>query len=268
MRHMFYPDTPKISVVVPTYNQVDILCEAVASIRAQTFEDWQMVVVDDGSAVAIQNDLRRRIADLSDPRITVVCSTKNRGPARTRNLGIRLSQARYLAFIDADDLWEPDKLARQYQDMHHRKLALSCTGYKNLNVKTGAYKLVEPSQALAYASLLKHNTIGCSTVMLDRAQLGTSYFPDIPMRQDFAHWLNLLKRDIKAEGLRDPLTVRRLYSNSLSANKARAAYYTWKMYRDVEELSFFKTAWVFAHYAASGVLRKLYPTKTDQAQAR
>lgn len=222
-----------VSVVIPSYNDAPRLAQALASVRAQSFDDWEAIVVDDGSNPQTQSAIRALASELDDPRIRFVLSRRNRGPARNRNIGIRLARHRFVAFLDCDDLWQPEKLSQQLKAMVGSGAALSCTAYRNLDEESGAQSLRCPPAEIRYEDLLGHNSIGCSTVIMDRDLLGRSYFPDIRMRQDFAHWLRILRAGQRAIGLPEALTTRRIYAGSLSAGKPRAAWYTWRMYRDV-----------------------------------
>lgn len=220
-----------VSVIIPSYNDPRRLADALASVQAQTLQDWEAVVIDDGSQD--QNAIVAAVRACNDPRIQLGLSKRNRGAGRSRNIGIRLARNRFLAFLDCDDLWKPDKLSLQIAHLRTTGAALSCTAYSNLHEKTGESHIRRPPAEISYDDLLGHNVIGCSTVMLDRDKLGRSYFPDIRMRQDFAHWLQVLRSGHKVMGLDEVLTIRRVYPGSLSGNKARAVWNTWRMYRDV-----------------------------------
>lgn len=243
---------PLITVVVPTYQDPTPAAEALASVVAQDIDDWEVVIVDDGSSPRDQAALRAIVETFADPRLRVVCSLYNRGPARARNLGVRLAKGRYLAFLDADDLWRPEKLRIQLGAMRQTGVGLSCTAYENQSVETGTCVVRVPPAKITYDQLLWQNTMGCSTVMFDRARIGRSYFPDIRMRQDFAHWLQILRPGGYALGLPDTLTTRRQFTGSLSSNKARAAWYTWRMYRDIQCFGVPRAARCFGAYAWRG----------------
>lgn len=242
----------QVSVVIPSYNDAPRLAQALASVQAQTFTDWEAIIIDDGSRD--QHAIAQVVADCEDRRIRLCLSARNRGAARSRNIGVRLARGGYIAFLDCDDLWEPGKLAAQLAFMVRGRHVLCCTAYRNLDEDSGQTSLRTPPPLITYDALLGHNSIGCSTVMLDRKALGRSYFPDIRMRQDFAHWLLILRAGHKAAGMPDVLTIRRTYQGSLSANKRRAAWYTWRMYRDVIELDPLTAARHFARYAIRGLL--------------
>lgn len=244
-----------ISAVVPSYNQPQRLRRALESIRAQTLADWEAIVVDDGSEPQHRRAVQEHLAEINDARIKAVYSLKNRGPARARNLGIRLSRGRYIAFLDNDDVWAPEKLARQSNDMLGSPAYMSCTGYQNSTENQIELSQVLPGPSVIYDDLLIQNVVGCSTVMLDTEQGGKTYFPDLPLRQDFAHWLAILRMGREVRGLAEPLTTRYVHEESLSRNKLRAARYTWRVYRDVERLTLLRSIWVFLHYAWKGIVR-------------
>ncbi|MEP5761050.1 MAG: glycosyltransferase family 2 protein [Litoreibacter sp.] len=248
---------PNVSVVIPTYRDAVRIIDALRSVIAQDFEAWEALVIDDGSPEDIQSKVRSEIAGLQDPRIRLCISRTNRGAARARNIGIRLAKGRYIAFLDADDLWHPAKLSVQLHEMETSEAALSCTSYENVNEDTGERSTRMPPARLSYAETLRENAIGCSTVMLDREVLGRSYFPDIRMRQDFAHWLKILKSGHKAIGLPAVFTTRRIHKEGMSVNKFRAMRYTWSMLRQIEGLSLLKSTQITAHQIFGGVLRLL-----------
>lgn len=245
--------SPVISIIMPSYNAPQITAEAVISVRTQDHTKWELIIIDDGSTPDNQVILNALISAFEDTRIRLVLSKKNRGPARARNLGVRLAQGRYVAFLDADDLWLPTKLSVQLSALQQTGVALSCTAYENISVTTNQSSYRTPPEKITYDQLLLKNTIGCSTVMFDRARLGRSYFPDIKMRQDFAHWLKILRQGGYALGLRVPLTQRRQFVGSLSANKVRAAWYTWRMYRDIEGFDLWQAARCFSAYTWTGI---------------
>lgn len=243
----------QVSVVIPCYNDARRLAQALASVQAQTCTDWEAIVIDDGSrdpaAVA------QVVNDCADPRIRLCLSARNRGAARSRNIGVRLARGRYIAFLDCDDLWDQDKLETQLAFMQAGDHVFSCTAYRNLDEDSGRTSVRTPPDLITYEALLGHNSIGCSTVMLDRKALGRTYFPNIRMRQDFAHWLMVLHAGNVVAGMPEVLTIRRIYQGSLSANKLRAVWYTWRMYRDVIGLPLLSSFVAFGRYLVNSVAR-------------
>lgn len=250
------PATPSVSVIIPTYKDPVRVIEAIESVRAQGIDDLEIIVVDDGSGTEVQTQIAQNFAALEDKRIRPVLSGKNRGPGRSRNIGIRLARGRYLAFLDSDDLWRADKLTKQLAAMISSDAVLSCTGYENLVEATGQVSSRIPPAEIRYKTMMNGNPIGCSTVILDRKKVGRSYFPDIAMCEDYAHWLALLRQGHSAIGLAEPLTTRRIVSNSLSANKLRSARHTWRVFRDEEKMSLIKSLRCFIGYSLTATILK------------
>ncbi|QCO58157.1 glycosyltransferase (plasmid) [Pseudorhodobacter turbinis] len=238
-----------VSVITPARNAADVLARAVASVQAQTFADWEMIIVDDGSS-----DMTAALAQTlaqSDPRLQVLCHATGTGAAKARNTAIKAARGRYIAFLDADDAWVPEKLAQQLRVMRDRQAGLSYTGFMRLSAS--GQRQVQVPKRVTRAELLLGNCIGCSTVIYDRAMLGTVLMPDLPMRQDYALWLTLLARLPYAVGVDAPLVSLYTTPGSLSSNKWRAMRATWAMHHRHFETGPFLSAL----YVASHTLRRL-----------
>jgi glycosyltransferase involved in cell wall biosynthesis len=179
---------------------------------------------------------------------------KNSGPAVARNKGIEEAQGRYIAFLDSDDIWHRDKLEKQLAFMQAKDIAFSFTAYNMIDEKNKRRIAVHNvPENIDYKTLLKSNVIGCSTVIYDTAKIGKIDFPLIQKRQDFALWLKILHTHGTGYGLQEALVDYTLRTDSVSSNRLSAVRYTWRVYREIEKLSFFKALYYFAHY----VLRAL-----------
>ncbi len=223
---------PLISVIMPAYNCAPDLAEAVASVQAQTCADWELIIVDDAStddSFAIASALAAK-----DARITVVQLAQNGGAAVARNTAIRLARGRYIAFLDADDLWLCAKLEHQIAFMAACDSALSFTAFTRQS--NGHGKRVSVPRTVTRAQLLRGNVIGCSTAVYDTANVGKVEMPDIRMRQDFGLWLRILALTPQAHGLDEVLTTYRRQPGSLSSSLFRRTGYTWRLYREEEGL--------------------------------
>jgi teichuronic acid biosynthesis glycosyltransferase TuaG len=248
------PATPRVSVVIPVYNAAGFVAEAIASVLAQTMPDWELIAVEDGSSddsLAILQGLA------TDPRITVLSGGPNRGPGPARNRAIAAARGRFIAFLDADDLWHPEKLARQLAFMAQGPV-LSCTGYTRVTLATGATADVGVPARITRNALLHTNTIACSSAIYDTAFFGLRQMPALPRRQDFAFWLDLLLAS-DAAGLNLPLMTYRERAGSVSSGKGRAARSTWAMYRHHLHLPLPQAVWFFANYALRGAMRRKAP---------
>lgn len=255
-------DDVTVSIVMPSHNSARFIGESIRSVQAQDFRDWELLVSDDGSTddtCAVVEAFRRE-----DPRIKLLASPVNRGPAVSRNVALQAARGRYIAFLDSDDLWEPGKLTRQLTFMKERGAAFCHTFYTAVNEqgeRTG--EINKGLSSVTYEDLLAHRTtIGCLTVMFDTEKCGRPLMPEIRRRQDYALWLKILKQGVTAERLEERLAYYRVRRNSVSHNKIRAAWYVWRVYREVEGLSFLKSLYYFAHYGAYHLLPARSPASS------
>lgn len=250
--------SPLVTIVTPSYNAEKYLSHTLDSILGQTFKNWELLVVDDCSPDNA-NKLIESYA-LKDSRIKLIKLTENSGAAVARNKAIELALGRYIAFLDSDDRWLPEKLEKQLSFMQNNDVAFSYTAYEKLDEKGDPAGTVGVPDRVGYTDLLKVCSIGCLTAMYDTKALGKAYMPLIRKRQDLGLWLRLLKQTPYAYGMNEVLAQYQLRSDSISANKLSAAQYTWRLYRDVEKLNLAKAIYYFVHYAINGVLRTKFPS--------
>jgi glycosyltransferase involved in cell wall biosynthesis len=246
--------TPAVSVITPVHDGAATLAAAVASVQAQTRPDWEMLIVDDGSrdgSRALAEELSAR-----DPRIRVLGFPENRGPAEARNAAIRASRGRVIAFLDADDLWYRDKLALQLAAIE-AGAALVFTAYRRVDAAGRPLGEVGAPSRTSYGEALLGNPICCSTAAFDASALGRAEMPRLRRRQDYALWLELLRRGASTAGLQQVLIDYRVRPGSLSSNKVVAAAATWKVYREVAGLGRAASAYYIAHNLARGALKRL-----------
>ncbi len=246
--------TPLVSVVTPVWNATATLAATVASVQAQTLPDWELLLVDDASTDG-SPDLAAALA-AADPRIRLLPRATNGGAAAARNDAIRASRGRLLAFLDADDLWYPEKLARQTGFMAAHGHALVYSGYRRIDAAGRPLGTVRPPLRVTRAELLRGNVIGCLTAVYDTAVFGRVEMPRIRRRQDYGLWLELLKSVPAAHGLPEPLADYRVAPASLSGGKLGAARDTWALYREVEGLSRPRAAFYLAHNLARALAKR------------
>lgn len=244
---------PLVSVITPVWNAQATLARTIASVRAQSLTDWEMLIVDDGSTDGSRALAGREAA--GDARIRVLSLAENRGAAAARNLGIRAARGQLIAFLDADDLWRPEKLARQTAFMRACGAPFVFSAYRRIDAAGRPLGIVPAPARVDRARLLKGNVIGCLTAIYDTAALGKVEMPDHRLRQDFGLWLRLLARTPCARGLPEVLADYRVGPASLSADKRSAARATWRIYREAEGLSRARAGYYFLHYAARGLLK-------------
>lgn len=247
----------KVTIITPLYNCSEFLDETLNSVLVQTYQNWEVIMVDDCSSdnsVLIAQEFVEK-----DHRIKLIQLEKNSGAAVARNKAIEAATGRFIAFLDSDDLWMPNKLEKQVQFMLDQNIAFSFSAYEKIDEKGVPFDIVSVPEKINYKQLLKTNVIGCLTAMYDVEQLGKVYMPVNTKREDFATWLTILKQVDYAYGMPDVLAQYRVYASQSSAKKTKMAKENWRLYRDIEKLGLSKSAYYFLHYAVRGVLRTKFP---------
>ncbi len=244
---------PLVSIITPSYNCAAMITETLLSVQFQTFTNWEHIIIDDAS-----DDNSQAILDAHcqlEPRARWIGLSQNQGAAVARNAGIEAARGRYIAFLDSDDLWHPEKLRKQLAFMTKDYIEFSFCSYDKINEQGDIIgEVIAPTQQ-RYSDLLKNNTIGCLTVMYDTTKLGKTAMPLIRKRQDLGFSLRLLKKTEYAYGMDEKLAQYRIRGNSISFNKASAAKFTWQLYREVEKLPLPKAIYYFTCYAVNGVIK-------------
>lgn len=230
-----------VSVIIPTYNCGAFIGKTIESVQAQTYTDWEMVIVDDCSADNTR-EVVERYAE-KDHRIHYHILPENSGAAVARTKAMQLANGNFMAFLDSDDLWMPDKLQRQLDFMQKNNYAFTCTAYEQIdedgNLLNKTVKTVEKTN---YNRLLLDCPVGNSTVMYNVDAIGKFEVPNIRKRNDDALWLAMLKKEQYIYGMPDVLMQYRIRKNSISSNKLQLIKYHWILYREIEHLNVFRSA--------------------------
>lgn len=246
---------PIVSIITPCFNPDSNLINAIKSVQRQTFSSYEHIVIDDCSSADLVEEFSRYMSN--DPKIRFIHRNWNAGAAVTRNRGISEAKGRFIAFLDADDMWHPQKLEKQIEFMLNENLALSYSAYEVINTRGDIIGVRTPPEQLTYDDLLKSNRIGCLTAIYDTSKLGKMYMPNILKRQDLGLWLKILKKERLAKGIiNTPLAQYRVGCKSLSSNKLSVLKYQWRIYREVEHLSIVNSAKYFLFYAFYGIFKK------------
>jgi teichuronic acid biosynthesis glycosyltransferase TuaG len=245
---------PLVSVITPVYNAARWLPEALASVRAQTLTDWEHILVDDGStdhSLAIV----RSAAD-KDARFRSLSTSHKGCLAVLRNLGLDAARGRYVAFIDADDLWLPEKLARSIEWMTTHGYGFIYHDYRHFFHTGGrAGAVVSGPEELTLRTQHTRRGVNCVGVVIDREQIPEFRFIEglYPYHhEDFIAWMNLIQRGYTGYRLPVDLGRYRLSKESLGANKFAAAIRAWRIYRDLSKLPFLRAASWWTQYAWNG----------------
>ena len=240
-----------ISIITPVYNSEKYIEACLHSVLAQSHTQWEHILVDDCSTdngPSIIKDHADR-----DPRIKYILLQENSGAGIARNKGIELAAGEYIAFLDSDDLWYPHKLRDQLEFMLANNYAFTYTAYDKIDEegnKTGG--IVKVKRKITYQKALYKNPVGCLTAMYSVPFYGKQYMPEIRKRQDYALWLNLLKK-ADGYGLNQVLSSYRDRTGSISSNKLGLIKYEWHIYRKHEKLSVVKSLF----YVLTAILFKM-----------
>ncbi len=251
---------PMISIVIPVFNQESYLSQTIKTLQQQTYSNWEAICVDDASTDKSLEILR----SINDSRIKVIQLSKNVGVAECRNKGTCVAVGKYIAFLDADDLWKPEKLEHQLEFMQKNGYAFSFTDYEFADYfGNGTGKKTSIPQEMTYQRALGNTTIFTSTVMFDRSQIPRELLlmPKIES-EDTATWWRILKAGFVAYGLQENLTyyrrpARKHGVSTMSSNKVKALKRIWRLYRNQEQLSFVLSCWYFSQYAVHAVMRRI-----------
>lgn len=244
-----------VSIITPMYNCEKYIEETINSVLNQTYDNWEMIVVDDFSTDSGPEIVKRYVS--KDKRIKLLSMNRksSNGPVDVRNAAIKEAKGRFIAFLDSDDLWDSNKLDIQITFMIENNIAFSYSNYRILDDNSGKIisDFVTPRTA-SYHDICKGNFIGCLTTVYDTLVLGKIFIVDAPKREDFETWLYILKKIKYANNVPTILATYRLRTNSFSSNKRKLIKYHWNVYRNVEKISDFKSL----YYRISTIFYKLF----------
>jgi glycosyltransferase involved in cell wall biosynthesis len=231
-KHISKEDPPLVSIIMPLYNAEKYISEAISSVLSQSYSNWELIILDDAStdnSVAIAEEIAAK-----DKRIQLVKSTENTGAAICRNRATEMARGEYIAFLDSDDLWLPEKLQKQLNFMHAKNCEVSFSSYLHMDENSQPLnKRIKALKSLSYDKQHSNNYIGNLTGMYNAAALGKIIAPNIRKRQDWAVWLEAIKRSGKpALGLQEDLACYRVRKGSMSARKMNLVSYNFQFYKN------------------------------------
>ncbi len=253
---------PEVSIITPAYNASKYIAETITSVQRQSYQNWEMIIVDDGSS-----DATFELVDefsKQDRRIVAVRQS-NQGPAPARNNALRLARGRYVCFLDSDDIWLPKKLETQVALMKENKWALSFTEFRRITVDGREFgPVARVPRMISYHQLLTHNVIACLTAMVDKSMVGEfSMSPE--GYDDFILWLEITKRGHIAYGIQQDLARYRIVPGSVSSRRGRALRWVWNIYRRVEGFSILKSVYLMCQYVIKVSAKHFSIGKPDKA---
>lgn len=248
----------KITIITPVYNCEKFLKETIECVINQTYQNWELLLVDDSSkdkSLKIIEEYAKK-----DNRIKFFKTSKNEGTAIARNIALKEAHGRFIAYLDSDDLWKVNKLENQISFMMKNNYAFTCTDYEKIDEKGKLLKKIKLPQKINYNSFLKNTIIQTVGVMVDVQKTGKEILsmPNYRRRQDAITWSRLLKNGFNCYEVPEYLSYYRVVHNSLSSNKFEAIKMNWYWYRKIENLSFFEALYCFLGYAINGIRKRIY----------
>nr|WP_321295773.1 glycosyltransferase family 2 protein [uncultured Sphaerochaeta sp.] len=243
-----------VSIITPTYNCGRFIAETIKSVLNQTYPNWEMIIVDDCS----KDDTDEIVASFAnaDKRIQYHCLPTNSGAAIARTTAMNLAEGEFMAFLDSDDIWMPEKLEKQISFMKLYDYAFTCTAYEQVDeAGLPLKKIIESPQKTNYNRLLLDCPVGNSTVMYNVRVMGKFEVPNIRKRNDDALWLKMLKKEQFIWGMPDVLMRYRIRNNSISSNKFELIKYHWILYRKIESLSIARSIFHIGYWSVIKIFR-------------
>ncbi|WP_455265950.1 glycosyltransferase family 2 protein [Phascolarctobacterium sp.] len=242
-----------ISIIMATYNAENTIGQAITSVIQQTYTDFELIIINDCSTdrtVDVINEFVKK-----DARIRLINNSKNMGVSYTRKHGLDEAKGSWIAILDSDDLWLPEKLAKQveFQKKTNADLLYTGSGFMNVDGKQINWKLNVP-EVITYRQLLKQNILSNSSALVRKDLYEKYYAVGDDMHEDFAIWLQILRNGIKAYGINEPLLIYRLDDKSKSGNKFKAAMMNWNTYRYIG-LNLLEAAYYEFWYAINGLCK-------------
>lgn len=240
-----------ISIIMAAYNAEKTIGIAINSVLAQSYIDWELLVINDCS----KDHTAEVVASFTDPRIRLLQNETNSGVSISRKKGMEAANGEWIAVLDSDDAWAPDKLEKQIKLARETGAELIFTGSAFMDDEGNPidWQLHVPTK-LPYRELLKQNLVSNSSVLVKAALYKQFYAIGDDMHEDFAIWLRITKTGRVAYGIDEPLLIYRVASSSKSSNKIKAAKMNWNTYRYIG-LNPVAASYYMCWYIAKGILK-------------
>ena len=229
-----------VSVIIPYFKKKNFIKKTINSIKNQTYKNLEIIIIYDDED---HSDLKfiKKLKNVDD-RIKIIVNKKSFGAGRSRNIGINMSKGKFIAFLDADDLWKKNKIELQLKYMIRNNLEISHTNYEILNPQKKNLKIMKAKVIDNYKNLLFSCDIGLSTVMLRKKLISKNcQFPNLKTKEDFVLWLMILKKNVKIGSLDKNLTTWRKLNNSLSSSVLQRLKDGFTLYNKYMKFNIFKS---------------------------
>lgn len=251
-------DNDLVSIIIPVYNSSKFISQTIKTVLDQTYANWELIFVNDCSSDNSVEIINEYV--VKDSRIILINQEKNGGPSLARNKGIDYANGKYLCFLDADDLWDKDKLELQVKFMKEKDCAFSYTSYEfaDENAIPNGKKVIAKDE-ITYRQIMKNNIISTITVMFDLSKIDKEIIkmPNLKYVEDTATWFKILRNDYIAYGIPNIFAYYRRTKGTNSSNKFRTLKRVWNLYREEEKLDIFQTCYYFCMKNINAILRRI-----------
>ena len=234
-----------VSVIIPYFKKKNFIKKTINSIKKQTYKNLEVIIIYDDENYS---DLKfiKKLKKL-DKRIKIIINKKSQGAGRSRNIGMSIAKGKFIAFLDADDLWKKNKVKLQLKFMFKNDLKISHTTYEILKENQKTRKIMKAKIFKDYKKLLISCNIGLSTVMLKKSLITKNcQFPKLKTKEDFVLWLLILKKNVIFGALDKNLTTWRKLNNSLSSSLLQKLIDGFSLYNRYMKFSFLKSFYYLA----------------------
>lgn len=257
----------KVSIIMPAYNSEKFIKSAINSVIKQTYENWELLIIDDGSGDKTLNIIEK--FSNNESRIKSIPNKSNNGVSDSRNKGIKLAKGEWIAFLDSDDIWHPKKLKMQLETARLKSADFIYTGVTYINEKDEFYNgTFSVPEKVNYSKLLKQNFISCSSVLIKKEKFNQIKMENDDIHEDYAVWLRLLKTGGFAYAVNKPLLIYRISKSSKSGNKFKTFRMTYNVFRFIKINPLVSIYYTFSHILGSIIKysKILIPIKTCKFQ--
>ena len=227
-----------VDVILPNFNKAKFIEEAINSVLSQTFKNWYLYIIDDNST-----DNSKEIIDKFSniKNVIIVKLQKNKGPSFCRNYAMRISKSKYISFIDSDDSWKNNKLAKQISFMEKNNVTFTYTDYTPF-LENNGQRIIKKKTFLKdyfnYDTFIKNSSINTTTMIIARSILGSHRFRKIELLEDYLFKCNLLKDNYVAQKLDEDLAFYRILNKSRSSQRLKNIYWLWNINKNYNKLNF------------------------------
>lgn len=242
-----------VSIIMPSYNTAKYISDSIKSVLAQTYQNWELLIVDDCST----DNTLEIVKSFSDSRIILLQNEKNSGAAVSRNYALREAKGKWIAFLDSDDIWLPEKLEKQIKFMNENNLAFTFTDYRIcLNGKWLPYINTAPN-IINKRKMYNYCYFSTITAMYDREKIGLIQIPNLKKNNDYAMWLQIIEKS-NAYRLPECLSYYIKHENSISSgNKLKLIKWHYRLFRDAVYMNPFMAFLLTVNNLIHGVIKKI-----------